>query len=254
MTNCRLMSLNMLTDGLYNFGDSRFKIRIKALRQMLRETEPDLIGTQELTERMKPYLEKELETYGMTGDGRGSVFSDEYSAILYRKDRYELLNSATFWLSDTPGKAGSRFFLSQFPRIVTMAYLREKESGKVISFYNTHLDHNFASVRIKQAAVLAEIIRRTKKGTAVFVSGDFNDVPDSEPLKQLGVLGLHDLADERIGSTLRGKIGSAVHKQEPIDHILVSCDPGKCSVEKLDRKFAGYHPTDHYPLLADIEF
>ena len=61
MTNCRLMSLNMLTDGLYNFGDSRFKIRIKALRQMLRETEPDLIGTQELTERMKPYLEKDLE-------------------------------------------------------------------------------------------------------------------------------------------------------------------------------------------------
>ena len=254
MTNCRLMTLNLLTDGLYNYGDSRFKLRSKAVKEMIRSTDPDLIGTQEMTNRMMPHLKDILEFYGLCGEGRGSHLSNEYSAILYKKSRYQLLETKTYWLSETPLKKGSKFFFSQFPRIVTMADLKDRQSRQEIRFFNTHLDHNFGFVREKQAAVLLSLIREKEKNTVTFVSGDFNDVPDSETLKILCSDGLSDLVSAELGSTLKGKIGSAVHSQEPIDHILVSCDPKNCTIKKLDQKYAGYYPSDHYPLIADIEY
>lgn len=254
MTNCRLMTLNILTDGLYNYGDSRFERRCKAIKEMIRTTDPDLIGVQELTGRMFPYFKDLLEIYGFCGQGRGSRISDEYSAILYKKEKYLLLETKTYWLSDTPLKKGSKYLLSQFPRIVTMADLRNRQTGEEIRFYNTHLDQNFSFIREKQAKVLASLIRDKGNDAVTFISGDFNDVPGSPVIEALLKAGFNDLVSADLGSTLKGKIGSAVHRQMPIDHIFVSCDPQKCTVTKLDQKYAGYYPSDHYPLIAQIEY
>ena len=48
MSVYKFMSMNMLTDVLYNYGDSRFKCRAEAIHEMLRQTKPDVIGVQEL--------------------------------------------------------------------------------------------------------------------------------------------------------------------------------------------------------------
>jgi len=254
MTLLRIMTLNILTDGLYNYGDSRFTLRAEALKEMIHAENPDLIGVQELTEKMKPRLSSVFETYEITGDSRGSLLTDEYSSILFKKDRFELLDSGTFWLSDQPHKRGSKHLFSQFPRIVTFVHLKDNESGTDFSMYNTHLDHNFPPVRTKQAGILYSIILDTHEGQFTAVTGDFNAVPGSLALQEACGSELYDLCDDSLGSTLKGKIGSAIQHNKPIDHILLSRHIKAKSLKKLDGKYAGIYPSDHYPLIAEIEY
>lgn len=252
MTLYRLMSLNILTDGLYNYGDSRFHLRAEAINEMIRVTEPDVIGVQELTDAMKPYLFDTLKKYQLCGQSRGSLFTDEYSAILFRTDRFRLLDSDTFWLSKTPEKKGSKHPLSQFPRITTCVHLYDKESQKDFTFFNTHLDHNFKPVRNAQAKILSSLIKKHAEGEFIAVTGDFNAPISALPPVLLEENHLKDTVDPAIGSTLRGKIGSLIQKNLPIDHILISEHMNLISLEKLDSKYAGYYPSDHFPLLAVI--
>lgn len=252
MTVYKIMTMNMLTDGLYNFGDSRFQCRIQAINALLREKDPDVIGVQELTEAMKPHMLEIFRKYRMIGESRGSFLTDEYSAVLFRKDRFELKDSGTYWLSRKPSKRKSRLLLSQFPRIVTYALLYDRENDQTFSVFNTHLDHNLGMIRNTQAEILASLIQKTQKGSFTVVTGDFNAVTGSDPVRILEKCGLKDIVTDDIGSTLRGKIGSMIQHNRPIDHIMISTHADLISLEKLDAKYAGYYPSDHYPLLAEI--
>ena len=252
MATYRIMTLNMLTDGLYNYGDSRFSLRIKAINEMIRVQSPDLIGVQELTTKMFRHLGTILQDYALIGEGRHSGFANEYSAILYKRSRFEVLQETTSWLSGSPSKKGSRFLLSQFPRIATYAHFRDLETGETFTFFNTHLDQNFTFIRNRQAQVLRTLILKNQSGIFTAVTGDFNAVPDSEPLKIVCSAGLKDTSTDRLGSTLRGKIGSTIQKYRPIDHILLSNHISEYRLAKLDQRYCGYYPSDHYPLI--IEF
>lgn len=250
MSDLKVMTLNILNNKLYGYGNSRFKRRIEAIREMIGETQPDLIGIQELTAEMLPVMEGLLKTYGWIGDSRRSRINNEYSVILYKKDRFEVLRHETFWLSDTPQVPGSRFMLSQFPRITVFALMKDKDNGKEFSFFNTHLDVNLVEIRRRQAMVLCDLILTHHRGEFTIVTGDFNDVRDSAPLSAVYEAGLEDLSDDALGSTLRGRVGSTRFHNRPIDHILISDGIRALDITKLDRSYHGCWPTDHYPLLA----
>ena len=57
------MSLNLLTSGANIPGNPPFNIRIKAISSMLEEYTPAIIGVQELTDSMFPYLKDILNKY-----------------------------------------------------------------------------------------------------------------------------------------------------------------------------------------------
>lgn len=252
MTTYRIMTLNMWNDSISIIGDDRFSCRIQAIREMIRVHRPDLIGMQEVTANMRPYLASFLPQYGISGESRHSSIADETCAILYRKDRFRLRREKTFWLSETPEVRGSRFPRSQFPRIASFALLEDTDSGNVLSFFNTHLDLNFSSVRSSQAKVLAGLIHEYQEGLFTAVTGDFNDVPDSPALKALQQENLKDTSINALGSTLRGRSGSLMVRNRPVDHILISrhITPGKLT--KITEKYSGYWPSDHYPLLLEF--
>ena len=84
----KIMSLNLLTSGARLPGNPPFSIRIHAIQSMLQEYDPDIIGVQELTAGMFPYMSNILERYEIFGDSRHSLVSNEYSSILFKKDRY----------------------------------------------------------------------------------------------------------------------------------------------------------------------
>lgn len=254
MSSLKVMTLNILNNSLYGYGNSRFKRRIEAIREMIRETQPDLIGVQELTAEMLPAMESLLETYGWVGDSRRSHINNEYSVILYKKERFEVLRHETFWLSDTPQVLGSRFQLSQFPRITVFALMKDRDTGEQFSFFNTHLDVNLSEVRRLQAMVLRDLILTHHRGEFTLVTGDFNDVRNSAPLNAVYEAGLEDLSDDTLGSTLRGRIGSARYHNRPIDHILISDKVRALDVTKISRSYNGCWPSDHYPLLAVLSY
>ena len=69
----------------------------------------------------------------------------------------QLLDSGTFWLSDTPHVAGSSLS-GKYPRISTWAQLQQG-SAKPFFVFNTHIDHTSDAVRVQQVTVLLDRIQ-----------------------------------------------------------------------------------------------
>ncbi len=252
MTVYRFMTLNMLTDSLYAVGNARFRFRVRAIEEMIRVSDPDVIGVQEMTKTMMPYMSNIFVHYRMAGVSRSSLISDEFTAVLFSKDRFRLTRSNTMWLSDDPFRKGSKVRLSQFPRTVTYTVLYDEAAQDSFTFFNTHLDQNLGVIRTRQAEILSTLITHYQSGSFTVLTGDFNDGPDSSALRILHTCGLKNTVDPSVGSTLRGRIGSALQQGRPIDHILVSAHMHVLSLRKLDGKYAGIYPSDHYPLLAEV--
>lgn len=251
-SNISIMSLNLLTSGLHLPGNPPFKKRIKSINEMIHLYKPDVIGVQELTEKMTPYLDDLLQTYSISGEPRHSKVSNESCCILFNKEKFELLEERTIWLSNTPLQKGSKHPLSQFPRIVSYVYLKDKKTNQTYSVYNTHLDSNFSLVRSFQAQALSQIIQDTQKGTYTILTGDFNCNSLSHAYKIIQAPFI-DLIDDSFGTTLRGIVGSLRFHHIPIDHIFVSKNLKSISTKRITSKFSGMYPSDHYPVFTKIQ-
>ena len=156
MTELKVMTLNLHN----SMRSSSFEKRSRSISAMTAFHDPDLIGVQELVDSMVNKLPELSETYRFYGKRRGSMeIANERCCILYRNDRFNFFSGKTLWLSDTPEVQGSRFPGSMFPRIVTLAELEDRQSGKHFTFANTHLDHLIPYVRTQQAEVLARILK-----------------------------------------------------------------------------------------------
>ena len=165
--------------------------RTRRLRDLLEEYRPDLIGTQETSDKWMKQLNgitrslakrTDLGEYGMVGcsrEGREAT-SGEWNTILYRKDRFELLDSDTTWLSDTPNEA-SAVEGSLCKRICTWALLKDKQTGETILFANTHLDHGTDEVRRAQMDILMNYLADRIGQYPFYLTGDFNCQSDSLP-------------------------------------------------------------------------
>ena len=243
------MTCNLLTDSLYSWGKSAFRKRAKAILAMFDEEQPDIVGGQEYTVRMKYRLSPLLEKYGFTGEPRSIRFS-EYTPVLWRKDRFDRIESDTLWLSDTPEVPGSRHFGSQFPRIVTYAVLKDKNTGHLLTVFNTHLDLNFPSVRLKQIHTLLSLIREKGQGH-IILTGDFNETSRGKGIQELRTV-MHDAVPDSFGSSLRGKAGSTTNHNLPVDHIFHSGGLQWKKTKMIRRKFGDIAPSDHYPVVCEL--
>lgn len=252
MKEYSILTLNMMTDTLIPHGGLKFSRRGPAIAEMIQQLHPDLIGVQELTRTMYPYMQDIFKEYGIFGDSRHSMTNDEYSSILYRKDKFELIGGSTLWLSQTPEKPGSKLLRSVCPRIVTFGYLKDKETDDFFTFANTHLDYGLASVRNQQAEILAKILMERQKGSFLFVTGDFNTTSESDALHIFQKVHLTDVVKNDLGSTLRGPLGSIRQHHHPIDHIYISRGLSVMNVKKIRSRYQGVFPTDHYPVIAYI--
>ncbi|MBO5726859.1 MAG: endonuclease/exonuclease/phosphatase family protein, partial [Clostridia bacterium] len=141
---------------------------------------PDIIGTQETTLTWKSYFNNHLSEYTMIGCSREGKYSSsgEWSLILYRRDRFELLDNGDFWLSNTPDQV-SVVEGSICKRICTWALLKDKTTGKTFVIANTHLDHSNDTVRTAQIKVLLKELGDLITKYPLFLTGDFNTQPSS---------------------------------------------------------------------------
>ena len=248
----------MMTDAVFPYGKSSFACRSASIEELIRWNNPDLVGVQELTESMIPHLSWLEAHYSFVGKSRNRSlpFADERNCVLFRKDRYVLLKSETFWLSSRPDHEGSRLAASLFPRIATLAVLKDRACNSCFTFCNTHLDCFFPAVRTAQTAILkSELISRVK-GNYLLLTGDFNTTAESDAAHLLtgsdNPLHLMETVQQSDGSTLRDPIGSLVHANQPIDHILISSHLTLEKTSVIRSMYMGVYPTDHYPIMAEF--
>ncbi len=160
----------------------------------LRFFAPDVFGIQEGLLRQLEYLNEQLPGYQRIGVGRDDgKDGGEFSALFFKKDRFKLLDSGTFWLSETPDVV-SKGWDAALPRVCTYVRLRDKQAKKNLWVFNTHFDHVGKTARKESAELILKKIR--EKNTAnepVIVMGDFNAEPAEAPIAVL----LRELKDAR---------------------------------------------------------
>jgi endonuclease/exonuclease/phosphatase family metal-dependent hydrolase len=177
----RVMTFNIRFDNPAD-GINWWENRRKLVTLSIRNASPDLIGMQEVLERQLTYLDANLPGYHSLGVGReDGKTGGEYIPILYKHDRFSLLDHGTFWLSATPADTGSVGWDAALPRICTWAKFQEVYSDSEFYFLNTHFDHMGMTAREESAKVILDFINTETQGLPVILTGDFNCSPEEAP-------------------------------------------------------------------------
>ena len=142
--------------------------------KLLKTYMPDLIGVQEADSEWMGALTGRMgkNGYAAVGIGRDSDGTGERTAIFYRKDKFELIDHKTMWLTDTPEEV-SKVEGSESRRIVTVATFKRLSDGKEFAYANTHLDNSTEAVREVQMRYLDQHIK-SFTDLPFMVTGDFN--------------------------------------------------------------------------------
>lgn len=256
MSKIKIMSFNLRTQAACD-GINQFINRENFIAEKLGELKPDVIGFQEVQPLMHDWLVGALDDYYVVGGGRGNTYGDEAVSVAFRKTEFKLYDCETFWLSPTPNNPGSTYGgdQSSCPRICTWLTLKPN-GGAPFRFYNVHTDHVGVFARVLEAnQVLAKISENNSKmPMKTFVTGDFNDTPDSLCIKSM--LGSREvpLIDLSADSGLTyHAFGKELDKNCKIDYIFA--DKGtECLAFNVYKDSRGeLYLSDHYPIMAEIE-
>lgn len=226
------------------------KDRVKGL---IRFHEFDLFGIQEGLANQVADLAGMTE-YGHYGVGREDGMSKgECMTIFYRKDRLEMLDRGTFWLSETPDVV-SRGWGAQLHRTCTWAKMRDLATGKEFYFFNTHLDHRTPEARTGGAQLIVDRIASMTGGKyPVICTGDFNSGPDSDPIRIMksGLRSSRDVTVEPPYGSVGTFCSFAVDGRltSEIDYIFVNDRVKVLKYGVLTDSNGQYYPSDHHPLL-----
>lgn len=254
------MTYNIRLD-IASDGDNAWVHRRKALTGLVAYYEPDLVGMQEVLLGQKHDIEADLPGYAFVGVGRDDgKDKGEFSPLGYRRDRFALVASGTFWLSPTPDVPGKGWDAA-YPRVASWARLTDKAAKRSLLVVNTHMDHVGLTARLESAKLIRNwIAGHRKAGDTVVLMGDFNSPTGSPAYAAVTEAGSGALRDTLTISRKPhfGPLGTftafKVEQVEaaPIDHIFVGDSVTVLRHATLTQQTGGKLPSDHYPVLADL--
>lgn len=247
----RVVSFNLRCTG---FGKTSVAYRAPLMEAQLKAVDADSMGFQEANYRWMSYLIKHLDGYDYVGVSRTNGKNlGEFSPIFYKKDKYDVVVSDTFWLSETPEKVGSKDWDSGNIRICTWAMLRNKTTGECYVHFNTHLDHISSEARENQMKVLLERIKPFEGKYPIVLTGDFNDTTESAMYAEA----TQALNDSRLVAPKTDDMYTFHNygiEEELIDFIFVSEDVEPLVYHVIDDKINDVFLSDHYGIYVDLKF
>ena len=252
------MSFNLRADSIIDINN-RWKNRSKIVYEVIKKYDCDVIGLQEVTDRMFEDIHDNLTAYQIIGEGRSRKYFNERNNIAAKKE-YSLSERSTFWLSSTPEKVGSSIWYSLFPRICTTAIVGFN-NGINVRIYNTHLDCLLPYAREYGLKKILQYIQEQyeKEKLPCILMGDFNASPKSKLINGLSTGMYNDrhlvavqdskkeLYNEATMGHFKGKT-SGMH----IDYIFVSEEFDIKDVEIVRYNQKGKYPSDHYPIVTEL--
>ncbi len=251
--NARIMSFNILSeewDSAAVMDGRDYKVAAT-----IAYYSPDVAGVQEVSEawykRLETLIGKDYEFVGK----KIPSGAYNYTGLIYNKNKTKLIDSGL-----TVYSVGSSARL----RLLNWGLFESIESGERYIVCNTHYDANHTgdhtSVRIKQAAEMAELVNKlsTDYGVPIFCCGDYNCNEESEPFKTfMNATGFVDpkYTAQKIDNPVRtyhtlGKAASA-NADLGIDHIACSPDT---TVLYYNTLIGDYwtNASDHLPIYIDV--
>lgn len=256
----KVMSYNIRYDNKNDadLGNGWEQHRREKVVALIRHYDPDLLGVQEALKHQIDYLLEQLPEYTFIGVGRNEgKMEGEFSAILYKKERFEPRRQNTFWLSTTPEKP-SKDWDAALPRIVTWGYFHDKETNRNFYHFNTHFDHIGVQARAESAKLIVEKIKDIAGNKPVVLSGDMNATPDAEPYKILSNA-FNDAAviSQKPPYGPEGTFSNFDLKPDNdfprIDYIFVD-NMAVLSYETIADFTGSKFPSDHLPVMAVVVY
>ena len=250
--------------GTAKDGQNAWPYRQEMVSDLIRDEAPDFCGLQEALRFQIDFIRKAVPEYAEYGVGRDDgKTKGEYSAILYRKNRWRLDRGDTVWLSNTPTEPGSASWGNSIPRIVTWGRFVEKKTGREIFVFNTHFDHRSQPSREKSAAFTAVLIAREAGDAPVVLTGDFNAGEQNPAIIRIK----QQEGDDAIGLVDTFRVAHPDAKEvgtfndfkgrtdgEKIDFVFAN--PGAIveSAQILRTHRDSRYPSDHFPINAELVF
>lgn len=265
----RIMSYNILCSLCFKEDYDGWFDRLPYLQQQIADYAPDLLGLQEPSSSLSlaALLADTPIDYGMIYHAAGLLNYPD-STILYRKDRFEVLESDIFFISALPCATKVEGFKVSAPRYVTWATLREKASGFTFLFVNSHFDAASQN-RERSAEIVTEWLAPTADKMPILFTGDFNSQVDSRAYHTLqgedSAMRFENAFDHAVRRTsihnVNGNedvtdVTNYLKERGKIDHIFFA-GPAQVTVDHWweDRSLygeLGRPPSDHKPVIADI--
>lgn len=180
-----IMSFNIRMDTPAD-KENQWTFRKDLAANIIQFYQVDIFGAQEVLHHQLTDLLERLPAYGYVGVGReDGKTKGEYSPIFYRKDRFNIVKSGDFWLSENINAVGKKGWDAACERVATWAVFKEMNSGKEFFFLNTHLDHMGKVARHEGASLVLEQVKLLAGNLPVIVTGDFNATPSDDPIQVL---------------------------------------------------------------------
>ena len=256
----KAMTFNIRVDTFLDVFN-RWKTRKDIAVNTINNNAADIIGIQEGLRSQVQDLHNSLPQYNLYSAGRSDgKQKGETCALFYRKDRFELINSGTFWFSKTPEKPGSKNWGNIPPRICSYLHLTDKSTDKSFYVYNLHLDNLSQNSRKKSINLLAQRVSNRPTNDPFIIMGDFNMEMDNPAMVNLlqnknypKMVDAWNQANPGI-PTSGTRHGFNGKKTGPtIDHMPVSEGAIVLDVKIDHSNRNGKYPSDHFPVIATIK-
>ena len=238
-------------DGINSWKEGNRKDKVLAI---IEKQNPDILGVQEALHHQKEILENKFPDYQSVGVGRDDGKQEgEYAAIFFRKDKFQLLDSGYFWLSQTPDTPSKGWDATCCNRICTWVKLQHKRT--IFYVFNTHFDHEGALAQQQSADLVLQKINSIAQTKKVILMGDFNMTPKNPAIIKLG---------KHLQNT---QLSKANERQEKgtyndfnadapllhIDYIFLKGGIKPIKYEIVNTLIDGLYPSDHFPVKVSLK-
>ena len=249
-----IMSFNIRYDTKDD-GEHQWSNRKAACVKMLKEITPSVFGIQEGLRHQVNFLDEKLPEYDHVGVGRDDgKTSGEFAAIFYLKDRFEIINTGNFWLSETPEQPSLGWDANNI-RIVTWVKLKDLNHKNELYVFNTHFDHMGSEARKESAKLVIKRINSIAgNDSRVYLCGDFNALLGNDILRP--VLDEMKEAQSNAAYSNDGKSfngwGKLLH-QSDIDFIFYR-NSQVLAFRTVVKNYGVPYISDHYPIIAYFDY
>lgn len=256
--------------------------RIEGVFSTIKAKDADVIGLCEVNYVWVPEIKKTLTTeeggysgFGMSSQGRlfsGDVMNvgqtwDFYNLIMWKTEKYNLIDSGYFWCSSTPDRANSYTWedgtTGDFGRCINWVILEDKESGADFFFMCAHIDAKSSSVRTKSTTLIRNRIAQLAGTLPVIVVGDWNCAENSSAYAKMATGGIVDVryrVTDPADMTVRGTFNkwganTDIGGRLPIDLCFVTGDDVFVNSAHMDYGYYGdtqLFSSDHHPTVYDL--
>ena len=221
--------------------------RFNAALTQINAADPDILGVQECSVLWYEFLCQHLgDRYAVVGELNHTSTQMWRNAIFYKKDKFELLETKTQWLSATPSGASRLPDETQY-RILTYAVLKDVKTGATFAHCNTHMTI-IEEVRESQFKVLVKLLE--KLDYPIVMTGDFNTREGSQYYQKITDFGLYSAHVMTSANDPAHTVSSS-----SIDFCFV--DPAHMGVVKhevIEETVNGVEPSDHNAVVVKFRF